>query len=190
MSVTPLKPLKLPPLSNIVPINNNKILNPNKNQQDNNQDPPISDISDMVLTLETKLRSEFLQQMDQLRELIQTIPNNNQDPVCPSDVKWDSSIDRCRSPDGKFVKSNCCDTNNKINTDNDLVKAPSYYILSLMDKYKHNYVLASEFHNEVNKTLNEVGIPHLSPQQIRIFVNLNGYSIVKMNGQNTYKFIC
>ncbi len=59
-----------------------------------------------------------------------------------------------------------------------------------MDKYQGHYILSSEFHNEVNKTLNENGITHLSPQQIRIFVNLNGYNIVKMNGQNTYKFIC
>ncbi len=29
--------------------------------------------------MEAKLRSEFQQQMDQLRELIQTIPNNKQD---------------------------------------------------------------------------------------------------------------
>ena len=192
MSLTPLKPIELPPLSNIIPINNNKILNPNKNQQDTKPKTPTSDISDMISTLETKLRSEFQQQMDQLRELIQTIPNNKQDPVCPSDVNWDGNVDRCRSSDGKFVKTKCCDTNNDTsnNKNNEKVKAPSYYILSLMDKYKHNYVLASEFHNEVNKTLNEVGIPHLSPQQIRIFVNLNGYSIVKMNGQNTYKFIC
>ena len=59
-----------------------------------------------------------------------------------------------------------------------------------MNKYMNQYALASAFHNEVNKVLNDNGIPHLSPQQIRIFVNLNGYSIVKMNGQNTYKFMC
>ncbi len=190
MSLTPLKPLELPPLSNIIPIN--KVSNKNTETLTKPK-PPTSDMSDMITTLETKLRSEFQQQMDQLRELIQSIPNKKQDPTCPSDVKWDDNLDRCRSPDGKFVKTNCCDTNNEINTINDLqtnkTQPPSYYILSLIDKYKHNYVLASEFHNEVNKTLNEVGIPHLSPQQIRIFVNLNGYSIVKMNGQNTYKFI-
>ncbi len=186
MSSTPLKPLELPPLSNIVPINNTKNKIPEVINQDTKPKPPTSDMSDIITTLETKLRSEFQQQMDQLRELIQTIPNNKQDPICSSDVKWDSNVDRCRSPDGKFVKTKCC-TNNKINNNK---KQPSYYILSLMDKYKHNYVLASEFHNEVNKTLNEVGIPHLSPQQIRIFVNINGYSIVKMNGQNTYKFLC
>ncbi len=186
MSLTPLKPIELPPLSNIVPIN--KVSD--KNQQDTKPKTPTTDISDIIISLETKLRSEFQQQMDQLRELIQSIPNIKQSPTCPSDVKWDSNIDRCRSPDGKFVKSNCCDTNNDSNNNNEKAKAPSYYILSLMDKYKHNYVLASEFHNEVNKVLNEVGIPHLSPQQIRIFVNLNGYSIVKMNGQNTYKFLC
>ncbi len=191
MSVTPLKPLELPPLSNIIPINNTKNKIPEVINQVTKPKTPTSDMSDIITTLETKLRSEFQQQMDQLRELIQTIPNNKQDPVCPSDVKWDGNVDRCRSSDGKFVKTNCCDTNNKINTDTiERVKAPSYYILSLMDKYQGHYILSSEFHNEVNKTLNEVGIPHLSPQQIRIFVNLNGYSIVKMNGQNTYKFIC
>ena len=70
--------------------------------------------------------------------------------MCPSDVKWDSNLDRCRSPDGKFVKTNCC-TDNISNIEK--IKAPSYYILSLMDNHKHNYVLASEFHNEVNKVL-------------------------------------
>ena len=191
MSVTPLKPIVLPPLSNIKPVNNIKNKIPEVTETHTKPKTPTSDMSDIISTLETKLRTEFQQQMDQLRELIQTIPNEKQDPLCPSDIKWDSNLDRCRSPDGKFVKSNCCDTDNDTsNNKNNKVKAPSYYILSLMDKYKHNYVLASEFHNEVNKVLNEVGIPHLSPQQIRIFVNLNGYSIVKMNGQNTYKFIC
>ncbi len=184
MSVTPLKPMELPPLSNIKPINNTK----NKN----NETPPSpkqsnTDLTSIISTLETKLRSEFQQQVDQLREVIQSSDNRKLSPTCPSDVNWDGNLDRCRSPDGKFVKSNCCDINNN-NIKNK--KQPSYYILSLMNKYKDQYILSSEFHNEVNKTLNEVGIPHLSPQQIRIFVNLNGYSIVKMNGQNTYKFLC
>ena len=60
----------------------------------------------------------------------------------------------------------------------------------LISKYKNEYILASVFHNEVNQALTDNSIPIISPQQIRIFVNLNGYSIVKMNGQNTYKFLC
>ena len=66
-------------------------------------------------------------------------------------------------------------------------KPPSYFILLLVDRYKGKYILPSEFHKQVNHILVDNGIPHLSPQQIRIFVNLHGYSIVKMNG---YKFLC
>jgi len=160
-----------------------------------------------LLDLETRLRLEFQTQLDQIKELIgkggNNITNNNNEPttICPSDVKWDTNVDRCRSPDGKFVKSDCCvpvtNTNNitkKNNkdrkTNKNISKPPSYYILTLMNKHMGSYILSSEFHKEVNKLLVNNGIPHISPQQIRIFVNLNGFHIVKMNGQNTYKFLC
>ena len=59
-----------------------------------------------------------------------------------------------------------------------------------MNKYLGEYALASAFHKEVNELLINNNIPIISPQQIRIFVNLHGYLTVKMNGQNTYKFLC
>ncbi len=64
MSVTPLKPLELPPLSNIVPIN--KVLNKN-NETPSSPKLSNTDLTTIITTLETNLRSEFLQQMDQLR---------------------------------------------------------------------------------------------------------------------------
>lgn len=191
MSLQPLKPLSLETISSINSITeSNNLTNPIKISEDESKI-----LQNMLLTLENKLRTEFQQQIDRLSKSISQNNLNIKSDVCPSNVNWDSNVERCRSPDGKFVKSECCDmtsnkpsVNEKVETNK--IEPPSYYITSLMNKYKGQYVLASEFHNEVNKILNEVGIPHLSPQQIRIFVNLNGYSIVKMNGQNTYKFLC
>ena len=59
-----------------------------------------------------------------------------------------------------------------------------------MNNHMNEYILSSTFHKEVNELLVDNGIPIISPQQIRIFVNLHGYLTVKMNGQNTYKFLC
>ncbi len=151
--------------------------------------------------METRLRLEFQTQFDQMKELLtQSLVSINKtlDTTCPTDVKWDTNVDRCRSPDGKFVNTNCCETNQEVNQDESNLnkkdynrsKPPSYFILLLVDRYKGKYALASEFHKQVNHILVDNGIPHLSPQQIRIFVNLHGYSIVKMNGLNTYKFLC
>lgn len=167
----PLQPLLLPPLdSNLL----------SKSSSNNNDS-----IDDKLLDLENRLRSEFQAQIDNILNKTKEITGD-----CPVGVGWDSNADRCRSSDGKFVKSDCC---NKSNGSQNIIKKkepPSYYINMLINKYKNEYVLASVFHNEVNQVLNNNDIPIISPQQIRIFVNLNGYSIVKMNGQNTYKFLC
>ena len=174
MSLDPLKPLQssgLPPLdSKLLP---KQVTNSNDN------------IDDKLLDLENRLRSEFQKQID---IILNKSKQNEGD--CPVGVGWDDNVDRCRSPDGTFVKSVCCDKS--VGSQNIIGKKepPSYYINMLISKYKNEYVLASVFHNEVNQALTDNGIPIISPQQIRIFVNLNGYSIVKMNGQNTYKFLC
>ncbi len=203
-SLVPLK-FPLPPITipNIQGTNNTKLKSPN-NASPNNitlatpqaTKEPNKDLVD----LETKLRLEFKTQLDQIRGLLgngfNNININEPTTLCPSEVKWDPKVDRCRSPDGKFVKSDCCDpvTNpNKIKLNklkNSKNNPPSYYILSLMNHHMGSYILSSQFHKEVNKLLVDNGIPHISPQQIRIFVNLNGFHIVKMNGQNTYKFLC
>ena len=49
MSVTPLKPIELPPLSNIVPINKSGNEKPEVINQDGKSKTPISDISDMII---------------------------------------------------------------------------------------------------------------------------------------------
>ena len=59
-----------------------------------------------------------------------------------------------------------------------------------MDNNKDKFTLTEKQKREVNSLLIDNKIPIISPQQIRIFVNLHGYLTVKMNGQNTYKFLC
>lgn len=174
MSLQPLKPLGLVPLVNSTESKNTILLT--------NQDKTFQD---MLLDIENKLRSEFQTQIDIILN-----KSKQKKGECPSEVDWDSNVDRCRSPDGKFVKSECCNRNGNSEIKTNKKQPPGYYINLLIDKYQGQYILSSEFHNEVNKNLNDVGIPIISPQQIRIFVNLNGYNIVKMNGQNTYKFLC
>ena len=154
-----------------------------------NENPP--------LTLDS-IRVEFQRQIDELKQLIldrsyQVEGIEKEKPNCPSPGKWDATTDRCRGSDGRFIDTQCCDISDNsdgIETKIEYKKPPSYYITLLMNKYKGEYALSSAFHEEVNQGLKDNKIPIISPQQIRIFVNLHGFLTVKMNGLNTYKFIC
>ena len=99
-------------------------------------------------------------------------------------------------PDGKFVKSECCDSigdvsvvtnqedTKKFCNKPNRAKPHSYFILQVMNNHINEYILSQR-----GKLINN-NIQNISPQQIRIFVNLHEYLTVKMNGQNTYKFLC
>ena len=172
MSLSPLPPLNIKnPIKPL--ITSSPVINQEINSSDINDNKPLP--NNELSELETRLRLEFQQQFDQLKELI---GNNSSSPIiktnettCPTDVKWDPIVDRCRSPDGKFVKSDCCDTDTQIKPEDnqEVVKSnqkecerknpPSYYITLIMNKYMNEYILSSTFHKEVNELLVDNGIP-------------------------------
>lgn len=117
MSLDPLKPLQPLDLSLL-----------NSKLSSNNPSDNSNIIDDKLLDMENRLRSEFQQQIDTIFNKV-----TKKTEECPVGVGWDSNVDRCRSPDGTFVKSVCC---NKSVGSQSIVKKrepPSYYINMLIN---------------------------------------------------------